>query len=133
MDSQPTIFGSTVPLFEGEQRFQRPKRAMELAGFSKSTMYRLLRSGEIKARKLGRMTLVDMNSIAELFERCPEITPRKIIDARTLSASQLGMDEPPDLPAPPDPDGGLLPAFRLTASDLDGLASPASAAKDDGG
>jgi predicted DNA-binding transcriptional regulator AlpA len=126
----PSCIFPAAPLFESEQRFQRPRRAMELAGVSKSTLYRLLRAGKIKGRKVGRMTVIDMASIAALFEASPEIMPKKHIEARTITASQLGMDEPPDLPAPPDPDGPLS-AFTLGAIDLDELASLPSEAPDE--
>jgi excisionase family DNA binding protein len=124
--SAPSCIFPAIPIFESEQRFQRPKKAMELAGFSKSTLYRLINAGKIRARKVGRITVIDMASVAALFEASPEIMPKKHIEARTISASQLGMDEPPDLPAPPDTDP--LPAFRLTASDLVELASDDDAA-----
>jgi predicted DNA-binding transcriptional regulator AlpA len=122
MDSPISVFGPAPPLFAGERRFQRPKKAMELAGFSKSTLYRLLKEGRIRARKLNRMTLIDMTSIAELFERCPEVMPAKHVEARTITAAQLGLDEGPNLPEPRDPDGPL--DFRLDGADLDALSGP---------
>ena len=114
------LFGTCKPLFEGEQRYQRVRRALTLMGCSKSKLYSLLRTGRIMAIRLDGLTYIDMQSVAALFEAYPEYMPSKIIEARTLSAEQLGLpkpDEPIDLPAPPDPDAPL-PDFCLSTADL---------------
>ncbi|WP_238147065.1 helix-turn-helix domain-containing protein [Rhizorhabdus dicambivorans] len=43
--------------------------AIQLTGLSRSRLYRLIQSGEIKVIKIGRSTLISFESLKKLVER----------------------------------------------------------------
>jgi excisionase family DNA binding protein len=45
------------------------KDACRISGLGRSTLYELIRSGEVLASKIGRRTLVDVNSLRETICR----------------------------------------------------------------
>jgi excisionase family DNA binding protein len=131
MDSRSSIF-STAPLFAGEQRYVRVKRALSLVGIGKTTLYRWIAAGHVRAIKVGqRITMIDLASIEELFRKCPQRLPPQHVERNTISAMMLGLPDEPNIAAPPDPDP--LPAFTLDAADLDELGTPPGAAPSNSG
>ncbi|QOG17529.1 helix-turn-helix domain-containing protein [Bradyrhizobium sp. SEMIA] len=88
--------------FAGHARYQRIKNALTLIGCSRSTLYKLIREGDIRAIKLRGSTLIDLASVSELFRRCPDVTPRKLVDDRTLTAEQLGFPAACEVTRPPE-------------------------------
>ena len=52
-----------------------PREAARLLGVSRSQVYRLLTSGELTAHKLGRRTLIDVESIRTYGASLPAWAP----------------------------------------------------------
>ena len=50
--------------------------AMQMIGVGRTTLYRLIASGEIRTVKLGRSTLITMSSLRRLVERGAEAGDR---------------------------------------------------------
>ncbi|OYV50305.1 MAG: hypothetical protein B7Z78_11540 [Rhodospirillales bacterium 20-60-12] len=49
--------------------------AVKISGISRSGVYRLLKSGELQAKNLGKRTLVLHDSLKELIDRAPAWVP----------------------------------------------------------
>lgn len=122
MNSQDAIFSPGKPLFADEQRYQRVGRALTLIGCSKSKLYALIRGGRVKAIRLDGLTFIDMDSVARLFAECPQIVPEKHVVASTLSATQLGLEEPDrlEIACPYEAE----PEFTISTADLEQLLMP---------
>jgi hypothetical protein len=90
-------------------RFERMKRAVPMIGLSRTTIYRLIGTGDLKAKRIGHAVFVDMGSAIDLFERSPSVVPEK--HTRSLEAADLGLDEPKP-----------FPGFRLGRDDLAAMA-----------
>jgi len=65
IQSPPPISPISAP------RWATRNEAMAYARIGHSTLNSLMRSGQIKARKLGVKVLIDLNSVDELFESLP--------------------------------------------------------------
>lgn len=116
-------------LFGDIPKYQRVRKALDLIGIGRTKLYRLAAEGRITIIKMGNASFVDMTTVAALFAQCPEFTSMKVIEKQTMSAEQLGLPAEPPVDTPPEMADGL-PAFTLTAADLDGLASPHSEPQD---
>jgi excisionase family DNA binding protein len=67
---------------EGQRRnrWGKPKQAAEYSGWSEATVYNKLAAGLIRAKKDGRSTLIDFDTIDTHLSALPDYTPgRKII------------------------------------------------------
>ena len=90
MNLDHEIFGDPEPIFADSPRYVRVKAALPLIGVSRSTLYKLIGAGSIRAIKVGGATMIDLRSVAALFDRSPEIAPRK--HQRVITAEALGLD-----------------------------------------
>jgi hypothetical protein len=77
------IFGA------GCRRYERVKRAVALIGFSRTTIYRLIGTGDLIAKRIRGTTVIDMASAAALFTRAPRVAPVKHV--RTMSITDIGL------------------------------------------
>lgn len=67
--------------------------AARVAGVSRATLYALAHGRRLRLRKLGRKTLVETASLAELIAAAPSWRPGRI-----RSAKPVGAKDPRDLP-----------------------------------
>lgn len=68
------------------------KEVLELTGVARSTLYGLISSGALPARKLGRRTLILAGDVSRLLQSLP--------DARDVTRSANGSPLPPANGAP---------------------------------
>ena len=61
-----------------ERLFYRINEAVEATGVPRSTIYELIRRGEIRVSKLGSRTLVDADSLREWAERLKAGTAQRL-------------------------------------------------------
>jgi excisionase family DNA binding protein len=54
-----------------------PHEAARLAGCGRTTLYSAISAGELKARKLGRRTLIHRDDLTAWLESLPTIVPTK--------------------------------------------------------
>jgi len=54
---------------ELERLSYRPERAMQILDIGRTTMYALLRSGEIESIKVGRARIIPASALQEFIER----------------------------------------------------------------
>ncbi|MCZ8314130.1 helix-turn-helix domain-containing protein [Phreatobacter sp.] len=54
-----------------------PHEAARLAGCGRTTLYAAIASGSLKARKLGRRTLIRRDDLLAWLDRLPTIAPTK--------------------------------------------------------
>ena len=103
------------PLGRGP-RFRRIAAVLDMLDIGRTKLWRLVKSGDVTAKKVGGTVFIDMVSVAALFDAAPSITPLK--NQGTMSLTDLGFDEePPPL------------EFRITADDLAGMLDESTVAR----
>ena len=60
----------------------QPNTAALMLGVSRRTITRLLASGALKARKLGRHTLIEVSSLEAYFDSLPPYEPGAVVVGR---------------------------------------------------
>jgi len=96
------LFGD--PFGDGP-RYRRIKAVLALLDVSRTKLWRLVRAGDVIAKKVGGVIYIDMDSVRALFEAAPSIVPIK--NQGIMSMADLGFEaEEP------------LPDFRITEADL---------------
>jgi excisionase family DNA binding protein len=59
------------------------------AGIGRTNLYELITRGEIRAKKVGRRTLILADDLRQWLEALPQITPRKMFDVRRPAKAAL--------------------------------------------
>jgi excisionase family DNA binding protein len=69
----PCGFGHEAPL---SRALYSPKETQRILNVSHATCYRLISAGKLDARKLGRKTLITVESIGRLISELPPLQAR---------------------------------------------------------
>jgi excisionase family DNA binding protein len=60
-----------------EREWENPRESSEALGVCRSTIYNLITSGKLRAKKLGSRTLVSVQSRRELVAGLPDFTNKR--------------------------------------------------------
>ena len=72
-----------------------------MIGISRTKLYDLIKSGRIIVLRLDGTRFVDMQSVSELFAKCPQVSPAAY---NTVTLEQLGLPDLPDEAEVADPE-----------------------------